>query len=139
MNFNIDKILKNRNLCIRYLGLAPNKVEIVTKEVMSYMPKYKVGRKKILDYKSMTILFLLYLRRYDTLERLGILFSVSTSTVFRYIELMKSIFNKLKCICVSSSNHEYILIDGTEINIEKPKHNSIDSIQIPFMLKILIY
>ena len=118
MNFNIDKILKNRKLCIIYLGLAPNKVEIIIREVISYMPKYKVGRKKILDYKSMTILFLLYLRRYDTLEKLGILFSVSTSTVFRYIELMKSIFNKLKCICVNSSNHEYILIDCTEINTE---------------------
>ena len=118
MNLNIDKILKNKKLCIRYLGLAPNKVEIITIEAIGYMPKYKVGRKKILDYKSMTILFLLYLRRYDTLEKLGILFSVSTSTVFRYIELMKSIFNKLKCICVNSSNHEYILIDGTEINTE---------------------
>ena len=126
MNLNIDKILKNKNLCIRYLGLTPDKVEIIANEVINYMPKYKVGRKKILDHKSMTILFLLYLRRYDTLERLGIMFSVSTSTTFRYIELMKNIFSSLKCIRMNSSNHDYILIDGTEISIEKPKHDSVD-------------
>lgn len=124
MNKIIYKCLKSDKLCIRYFGLKLSYINCISKFLETKIQNSKVGRRKKLSTKLQVLLFLYYLRRYCTYEELSLIFNVSISSVYRYIQFMTCIFNKFEFINVG--NYDVILVDSTETEIERPKYNKIE-------------
>lgn len=96
----------------------------------AYKEKHKKrGRHRKLTPYDMVVLFLLYIRQYNSMEDYALLYEVSKSVVCECIHfvlesLLKNknftLFGKQATIKDSSENR---LVDVTEIRIERPKYN----------------
>jgi hypothetical protein len=99
--------------------------------------KAKGGRPHKMSMENRILMTLEYLREYRTYAHIGASYGVSESSAFqaiRYIEnlLVKSKEFKLpgkKALVKSDHEIEIVLIDATESPIERPKKNSVNTIQ----------
>ena len=98
-------------------------IKCIVDIVDSVIDDHKIGRKRLLNPKESVLLFLYYLRRYCTLEELSLMFNISVSSAFRYVENMRLIFSKFKFYDNDKIDCKCILIDGTETKIERPIKN----------------
>ena len=124
MNKFIYRCFNNEKLCIRYFGINKFYILELSYIIDSSITKYKTGRKKKLNTKSQLLLFLYYLKRYRTYEELSLIFNVSVSSVYRYIQFMTTILLKLNLLDINQNNG-IILIDSTETEIERPKFDKL--------------
>ena len=109
--------------------------EIVANEHVK--KKSRGGRPNKLSVEDMILMTLEYLREYRTYIHIGSSFGISESNAYqtiRWVEtvLVQSKAFKLpgkKALLKSDYEFEVILIDATESPIERPKKNSVTSIQ----------
>lgn len=126
MNALLSKIKCNDSLCVCCFGLKFCKIQIILNEVKELFEKYKhkQGRRRKLEPLFCTLLYLYFLKNYCSLEKLGLMFGVSTSTTWRYVKFMTVIFENLECLNnIYIENSEFLLVDGTETEIERPVSN----------------
>jgi hypothetical protein len=119
----LSKLKYNKNMCIRLFGLSYDKIMIINKEVESVLKisKPKQGRHKSLDSMQSVLLYLYYLKQYCSLEMLGLFFNISTSSAYRYVKYMTTVFDSLNCLNnLNISDESFLLVDGTETEIERP-------------------
>ena len=127
MNALLSKIKCNDSLCVRCFGLKFCKIQIILNEVKELFEKYKhkQGRRRKLEPLFCVLLYLYFLKNYCSLEKLGLIFNVSTSTAWRYVNFMTSVFENLECLNnINIDNSKFLLVDGTETEIERPISSS---------------
>jgi len=126
----------------RVVGVKPATfeamVEVFKKSEVERKKSHKIGgRKPKLCEEDMVLLMLEYYREYRTLEHIGIDYGISeghTSKIVRAVEqaLIKSRKFSLpgkKVLHDSSSPIEYIVVDATESQIQRPKKSRENTIQ----------
>ena len=87
--------------------------------------KHKQGRRRKLEPLFCVLLYLYFLKNYCSLEKLGLIFNVSTGTAWRYVNFMTSVFENLECLNnINIDNSKFLLVDGTETEIERPISSS---------------
>lgn len=113
-------------------------VEVFKTSEINRKKSHKIGgRKPKLCEEDMVLLMLEYYREYRTLEHIGVDYGISeghTSKVVRAVEkaLIKSGKFSLpgkKVLYDSSSSIEYIVVDATESQIQRPKKSRENIIQ----------
>jgi hypothetical protein len=107
-------------------GLNFEKILVLTEEVDSFFEKLKPkqGLHRKLNTLDCVLLYLYFLKNYCTLEKLSVMFEVSTSSCWRYVSLMTDVFERLRCLDnVRIENHKFLLVDGTETEVERPLSN----------------
>lgn len=117
------RVKGNDKLCVRCFGLNFECIQIILKEVIDLFGKLqsKQGIHKSLKPLSCVLLYLYFLKNYCSLEKLGLIFGVSTSTAWRYVKFMTSVFENLECLNnIHIENSKFLLVDGTETEVERP-------------------
>ena len=117
------KIKGNDSLCVRCFSLKFCKIQLILNEVQELFEKYKhkQGRHRKLEPLFCVLLYLYFLKNCCSLEKLGLMFNVSTSTAWRYVKFMSIVFEKLECLNnVYIENSDFLLVDGTETKTERP-------------------
>lgn len=120
------KIKDNDCLCVRCFGLKFCKIQIILNEVKELFEslKPKQGRHRKLESLFCVLMYLYFLKNYCSLEKLGLMFNVSTSTAWRYVKFMTSVFENLECLNnIFSEDSKFLLVDGTETEVERPLSN----------------
>ena len=83
---------------------------------------YLAGRKCKLSMDCKLAMFLYYVRKYDTYEGIGIIFGVSTTHCFRIVNWVLDRLLRCGLISIDGLWSDTLLIDATEVKIEKPKY-----------------
>ena len=96
------------------------------------------GRKRALEKDEEILLMLGYYREYRTLKHLGLDYGVSETTASRIVKEVEEVLIKSKKFSLSKkkslyeddSDTEYIIVDVTEIEVQRPKKSKKIGIQV---------
>ena len=83
---------------------------------------HNTGKHSVLNIDSRLKMFLLFIRRYDTYESLGLKFDICTSYCYRIVNEVKSCLEKLSLNQLESEiypNDDLLIVDATHVKIEK--------------------
>jgi len=126
----------------RLIGVKRETYDLMLKEFINYKYKKEAefgqgGRKPKLSYEEQLQLMLGYYREYRTLQHIGFDYGVSETTALRTVKeveeaLMRS--NKFSLpskreLYKSDTELEFIIVDVTEMPIQRPKKNRKEIIQ----------
>ena len=95
-------------------------------ESLSDSSKPKQGRRPRISNAAKLCCFLCYLKKYETMESLGLRFGMCTTYVWKIIQKFKFILmncDMLSLKCIGDS--KVILIDGSDTPVERPKVDSV--------------
>ena len=126
----------------RVIGVKRETYNAMLEEYIIYKKNKELGygqggRKAKLSYEEQLLLMLGYYREYRTLEHIGFEYGVSESTALRTVREVEEALIKSKKFSLPSKRElyksdteiEFIVVDVTEMPIQRPKKNKRDIIQ----------
>jgi hypothetical protein len=130
---NYEFFVKNPRLFNSIFGLKLHEFEALAIKVERVFNKKIIGKYKRpgrfhkLDLRSMVMLLLMYYRHYVTQRFIGALFGLDVANVCRIIRKLEPILSQVmklpKRTGLQPDELESLIIDATENQIERPKHN----------------
>lgn len=124
-NSSFNRLFNNKVLFKREFGTSIESFNCIL-DFIDCKPKPKQGNKPVISNVVKLLCFLTYLKKYESMESLGLRFGISTTTVWRIIHDLKLVligFDKLKLDGTTGS--KVIMIDGTDTPVEKPKYDAV--------------
>ena len=139
----IDKIINfDAERFKRVVGVKPTTFQVMVEEYkaseMERKKTHKVGgRKPKLCEEDRILLMLEYYREYRTLEHIGIDYGISEGHASKTVRTVEKVLIKSgkfslpgkKVLHDASDTIEYIVVDATESQIQRPKKSSENTIQ----------
>ena len=122
--FNFEKAIRKRKMFKREFGTSVVVFYIILGFLESLVDNSspKQGRKSRISNAVKLCCFLCYLKKYDTMESLGLKFGMCTAYVWKIIQKFKFIFINCDMLSLKGiGDSKVILIDGSETPVEKPR------------------
>lgn len=119
----------------RLIGIKPSTFHQMIEVLNAAQPEHQRGRPAKLAIEEQLLLTLSYWREYRTLFHTAMSFGIHESSASRIIQKIENILIKSnlfhlpkKLPCGEGVDWEVVVVDATEMNIERPKKNKRDFI-----------
>jgi len=125
----------------RLVGVSKETLETMIEVFRAYEAERKkgmgIGGRKSLPAEEKVLLMLSYYREYRTLEHIGFDYGVSESTASRVVREVEEVLIKSgkfslpgkKALHHDGTPLEFVVIDTTEVAVQRPKKSSVGTIQ----------